>query len=108
MLILMFFFSSRRRHTRFKCDWSSDVCSSDLDECLQEAAPALAVAAENRLSIAEVAFESDGSAVVEGMREWRRGVNPLKAEFLQRQRRKKWRAGGERVDRGAKIMEEAG
>src|SRR5260370_30381237 len=28
--ILCFFFSSRRRHTRFKCDWSSDVCSSDL------------------------------------------------------------------------------
>src|SRR5260370_31376630 len=27
---LYFFFSSRRRHTRFKCDWSSDVCSSDL------------------------------------------------------------------------------
>src|SRR2546427_4574185 len=28
----MFFFSSRRRHTRFDCDWSSDVCSSDLPE----------------------------------------------------------------------------
>src|SRR5260370_17047373 len=27
-----FFFSSRRRHTRFKCDWSSDVCSSDLNK----------------------------------------------------------------------------
>src|SRR3989475_13292567 len=27
-----FFFSSRRRHTRFDCDWSSDVCSSDLPE----------------------------------------------------------------------------
>src|SRR5688572_32601351 len=27
-----FFFSSRRRHTRFDCDWSSDVCSSDLGE----------------------------------------------------------------------------
>src|SRR4029077_2215200 len=26
------FFSSRRRHTRFKCDWSSDVCSSDLSD----------------------------------------------------------------------------
>src|SRR5207302_6222509 len=26
-----FFFSSRRRHTRFSRDWSSDVCSSDLD-----------------------------------------------------------------------------
>src|SRR5207237_7321706 len=24
------FFSSGKRHTRFKCDWSSDVCSSDL------------------------------------------------------------------------------
>src|SRR2546430_9819020 len=28
--IVLFFFSSRRRHTRFDCDWSSDVCSSDL------------------------------------------------------------------------------
>src|SRR5688572_32720508 len=30
LLGLWFFFSSRRRHTRFDCDWSSDVCSSDL------------------------------------------------------------------------------
>src|SRR5690606_40579656 len=29
-LQLFFFFSSRRRHTRFSRDWSSDVCSSDL------------------------------------------------------------------------------
>src|SRR6476661_9699046 len=28
---MFFFCSSRRRHTSFKCDWSSDVCSSDLD-----------------------------------------------------------------------------
>src|SRR5699024_11596051 len=28
--LLVFFFSSRRRHTRSKRDWSSDVCSSDL------------------------------------------------------------------------------
>src|SRR5690606_41822340 len=27
---VIFFFSSRRRHTRFSRDWSSDVCSSDL------------------------------------------------------------------------------
>src|SRR2546430_10406024 len=27
---IFFFFSSRRRHTRFDCDWNSDVCSSDL------------------------------------------------------------------------------
>src|SRR5690606_39499774 len=29
-LTYCFFFSSRRRHTRFSRDWSSDVCSSDL------------------------------------------------------------------------------
>src|SRR6266853_6086877 len=30
LFLFFFFFSSRRRHTRFDCDWSSDVCSSDL------------------------------------------------------------------------------
>src|SRR5207249_3669908 len=30
MMFILFFFSSRRRHTRSKRDWSSDVCSSDL------------------------------------------------------------------------------
>src|SRR2546427_9811863 len=39
--VLFFFFSSRRRHTRFDCDWSSDVCSSDLR--------ALGVEADDRL-----------------------------------------------------------
>src|SRR5437868_10455413 len=42
------FFSSRRRHTRSKRDWSSDVCSSDL-----EAAVALAHALEDRMSNAQ-------------------------------------------------------
>src|SRR5256885_4607961 len=28
--VVLFFFSSRRRHTRLQGDWSSDVCSSDL------------------------------------------------------------------------------
>src|SRR3712207_9473700 len=31
-----FFFSSRRRHTRYWRDWSSDVCSSDLDDASVE------------------------------------------------------------------------
>src|SRR5256886_2646867 len=35
-IISSFFFSSRRRHTRFDCDWSSDVCSSDLAEALYD------------------------------------------------------------------------
>src|SRR5687768_17815477 len=37
----MFFFSSRRRHTRCSRDWSSDVCSSDLTEV--EAATTLSI-----------------------------------------------------------------
>src|SRR2546430_7974175 len=36
---IFFFFSSRRRHTRFDCDWSSDVCSSDLQVADSGAAP---------------------------------------------------------------------
>src|SRR3712207_7311657 len=39
-LAFFFFFSSRRRHTRYWRDWSSDVCSSDLDPARQ-AAPRL-------------------------------------------------------------------
>src|SRR5215211_1234456 len=31
VIYFFFFFSSRRRHTRSLCDWSSDVCSSDLE-----------------------------------------------------------------------------
>src|SRR5690606_39420264 len=34
-----FFFSSRRRHTRFSRDWSSDVCSSDLSICRRLSEP---------------------------------------------------------------------
>src|SRR5690606_40902257 len=45
---LSFFFSSRRRHTRFSRDWSSDVCSSDL------AAPHLAAAGGAILNISDV------------------------------------------------------
>src|SRR5690625_7549236 len=30
--MILFFFSSRRRHTRWPRDWSSDVCSSDLND----------------------------------------------------------------------------
>src|SRR2546430_4182575 len=45
MLYFDFFFSSRRRHTRFDCDWSSDVCSSDL---MNHHVPALHVGTTHR------------------------------------------------------------
>src|SRR5688572_31786794 len=39
LVLESFFFSSRRRHTRFDCDWSSDVCSSDLAQGKEAAGP---------------------------------------------------------------------
>src|SRR5690606_41035650 len=53
-VLVFFFFSSRRRHTRFSRDWSSDVCSSDLGDegpALIEASAAVPSEAEfERLS----------------------------------------------------------
>src|SRR6267154_2043990 len=39
VLLFVFFFSSRRRHTRWTGDWSSDVCSSDLTSSGQYTGP---------------------------------------------------------------------
>src|SRR2546430_17473143 len=58
-MYVFFFFSSRRRHTRFDCDWSSDVCSSDLREArmLDLAAKAASVAEASRDFQSEGFFE---------------------------------------------------
>src|SRR6266480_4980516 len=44
MLCFFFFFSSRRRHTRLTCDWSSDVCSSDLRSSAKQLAHSVCAA----------------------------------------------------------------
>src|SRR5690606_40913997 len=54
-----FFFSSRRRHTRFSRDWSSDVCSSDLT--VAQAQRRVEAAIEDRRRIG-------GGAIVHGQR----------------------------------------
>src|SRR5882672_7282438 len=46
--LFYFFFSSRRRHTRSLCDWSSDVCSSDLGAALVVAGTLSSAAAGRR------------------------------------------------------------
>src|SRR5215203_6524470 len=53
----LFFFSSRRRHTIYWRDWSSDVCSSDLSEPGQPPLPAAGMA---QVGMAEVLYERDG------------------------------------------------
>src|SRR5256886_9226980 len=50
---ILFFFSSRRRHTRFDCDWSSDVCSSDLAHVAHVAAAGYVADQSRHLASAE-------------------------------------------------------
>src|SRR5690606_39803858 len=50
---LLFFFSSRRRHTRFSRDWSSDVCSSDLAAVFPAAVVSAVDASATDVSAAE-------------------------------------------------------
>src|SRR5437016_9507580 len=57
LCLVCFFFSSRRRHTRLVSDWSSDVCSSDLD-------PLQAKLARDRLRSEEFVLESDRIAAL--------------------------------------------
>src|SRR5260370_4745099 len=58
----LLFFSSRRRHTRFKCDWSSEVCSSDL-----------MVTADGEVPLFHHTLEGDAMVLIAGigvMKQW--------------------------------------
>src|SRR2546430_11961629 len=62
----LFFFSSRRRHTRFDCDWSSDVCSSDLDRGLGLGhEPLLPLHPEEEVGAEEDAVDADDDEVAQ-------------------------------------------
>src|SRR5207249_7002538 len=70
LFFFFFFFSSRRRHTRSKRDWSSDVCSSDLDDARghvlvdeQIRTPGLPLCAHHRMDGAYVSRLQIGEAV---------------------------------------------
>src|SRR5439155_18796565 len=95
---ISFFFSSRRRHTRWPRDWSSDVCSSDLDRIeVGRAQPRFAALAFNRFDHRGL-FAADvgtGTAAQENRRNraWRirlqRGDFGLRSE--ERRVGKEWR-----------------
>src|SRR3712207_6782104 len=63
----MFFFSSRRRHTRYWRDWSSDVCSSDLF-------------ADGKMDGEGSCFNSKGELVYSG--EWLKGQIHGKGKYI--------------------------
>src|SRR6266487_4983042 len=59
-MILFFFFSSRRRHTRWTGDWSSDVCSSDLVDVADAGEAVTAHFADGTQASADVLIGADG------------------------------------------------
>src|SRR5690606_40439484 len=75
-----FFFSSRRRHTRFSRDWSSDVCSSDLDTAGLEEAPPGSIAARMTRQTEQALKDADLVLFVIDARE---GVTPADAAFAR-------------------------
>src|SRR5690606_40575347 len=98
----VFFFSSRRRHTRFSRDWSSDVCSSDLQWRLPEriyesvqfshlARPSTAQAAPEVKHLS--ACVAAGAAIAEA---WVKGGTPETFGDRSEERRvgKEWRSRG--------------
>src|SRR3712207_9565039 len=83
MYLLCFFFSSRRRHTRYWRDWSSDVCSSDLNSPSSLAASASsAVRCQARPSIPAQPGAATRPRNAEDQREDRKSVVEGKGEDL--------------------------
>src|SRR3989454_10585326 len=65
-LFLFFFFSSRRRHTRLQGDWSSDVCSSDLEGVIALVVRPVLADAGFEVADADVLINPTGRFVVGG------------------------------------------
>src|SRR6266481_5354263 len=64
-MLFFFFFSSRRRHTRWNCDWSSDVCSSDLNADGKDAREVTVVPLPSDFALRNRAWEEDNRRKVD-------------------------------------------
>src|SRR5207249_9745821 len=97
------FFSSRRRHTRSKRDWSSDVCSSDLH--ISRSGPNGCVGYQSAIGSCSIRSESAASRSVVGRSTIR--PQPSRQEYFvetgleHRQTRSEERRVGKRVDGGS-------
>src|SRR5687768_18612858 len=74
MLVFWFFFSSRRRHTRCRRDWSSDVCSSDLEAEALRAQSDLTRAGARREDLAVLDARARAAQATEDLRSEERRV----------------------------------
>src|SRR5438445_8870318 len=97
-LRMMFFFSSRRRHTRYWRDWSSDVCSSDLTTVQR----AIQTLVEREL----VDLEPSGAYTIVRSEERRVGKECKSRWEADREKNKGW--GLRRVDRPGNAKRSTG
>src|SRR2546430_13288622 len=79
--LFFFFFSSRRRHTRFDCDWSSDVCSSDLGAIAVDVQAADEVISDLEGTTVEVRWDADIDVLIGARRHKRRLAKTRGAEI---------------------------
>src|SRR5439155_4224529 len=98
--IVVFFFSSRRRHTRGPRDWSSDVCSSDLDPSGAVDVPQVALTLTAPEGSPDTSLDQSETSRASGRRGWlmRRlllGADVAALRSEERRVGKEWRARGE-------------
>src|SRR5205814_3501227 len=84
VFVFVFFFSSRRRHTRCLSDWSSDVCSSDLGAATPLAGLWLAQALQGLGEAAEAALQARQAAAWVNDRAQHAVPPGFRDSFLQR------------------------
>src|SRR5205814_7730148 len=88
-IFFFFFLSSRRRHTRCLSDWSSDVCSSDLDR-----------AGSVLIHLGNEQFLERYKVYMAHVQEWRQQFHKLKSVDLRYERSEERRVGKESRYRG--------
>src|SRR5256885_8830716 len=75
----VFFFSSRRRHTRLQGDWSSDVCSSDLQRSMTAATASGTL--RERVAMGSASVSSTRAASASGVDAWN-GCTPVAYSYI--------------------------
>src|SRR5207302_3553801 len=96
-----FFFSSRRRHTRFSRDWSSDVCSSDLAQLSETRAALESRLAAAQQSAGDVRQAEDDARKIEEL-EFTLQIERERTVALEAERSEERRVGKEWRSRGAR------
>src|SRR5699024_7048987 len=84
-----FFVSSRRRHTRSKRDWSSDVCSSDLGKLIKDGKPLKQadiqrIFKRGRTATRDILNELQAKGIISIQKEGRSNVFYISAEFHEK------------------------